>query len=119
MPARIKVDEDLSEDVAALFRSAGFDAISVVGQGWIGRPDEQIWTSVQAESRVFITADKGFSQLAIRVKSHHGLIVFRPDREGRLEFLDLAQKLISADLLNQSENAIIVVTTRRIRIRRT
>ncbi|HEX8525013.1 MAG TPA: DUF5615 family PIN-like protein [Tepidisphaeraceae bacterium] len=61
---RVKVDEDLPEDVVGVLGGAGFDAVSVREQSWTGHPDSQIWHDVQAEKRTLITADKGFGALA-------------------------------------------------------
>jgi predicted nuclease of predicted toxin-antitoxin system len=113
----LKVDEDLSEEVSILLRDAGFDVTSILGQGWRGRKDPQIWVDLQSERRALVMGDKGFAQLAAR-PPHHGVVLLRPERESRVAFLRLARLAVDSGMLNDLENAILVVTESRIRIRR-
>jgi predicted nuclease of predicted toxin-antitoxin system len=113
----LKVDEDLSEEVSILLRGAGFDVTSVLGQGWKGRKDLQIWFDLQSEGRALVTGDKGFAQLAA-LPPHHGVVLLRPERESRAAFLRLVRLAVDSGMLNDLGNAILVVTESRIRIRR-
>ena len=117
MATSLKVDEDLSEEVSALLGIAGFDVTSILGQGWKGRKDPQIWSELQGEGRALVTGDKGFAQLAAR-PPHHGVVLLRPERESRVAFLRLARLAVDSGMLNDLENAILVVTETRLRIRR-
>jgi len=51
VPPLVKVDEDLSEEVADVFTVAGYEAITVRAQGWGGLLDDELWPRVQAERR--------------------------------------------------------------------
>ena len=117
MATALKVDEDLSEDVATRLRSAVFDAVSVPSQGWRGRKDAALWPDLQNEGRAIITGDKGFSRLAAQ-PPHHGVVLLRPERESRRAFLRLTQLVIDSRLLAKLENTLLVVTETRIRIRK-
>jgi len=78
MSTRVKVDEDLPQQVADLFTQHGYDAMTVVTQGWRGLPDEELWLRVQQERRWLITADKGFADLRTYPPgSHAGVLLFR------------------------------------------
>jgi predicted nuclease of predicted toxin-antitoxin system len=55
--SRIKVDEDLPRQIADLLVARGHDAATVVGQGWQGFSDEDLWPRIQDEQRWLITAD--------------------------------------------------------------
>jgi predicted nuclease of predicted toxin-antitoxin system len=112
-----KVDEDLSEELAELLRSAGFNATSIPSQGWKGRKDAKLWPDVQSEGRAFVTGDKGFSKRAAQ-PPHHGVVLLRPERESRKAFLRLMRRAIDSGLLNNLGNTLIVVTETRIRTRR-
>ena len=63
MAIGVKVDEDLPQEVADIFTEYGYDAITVVRQGWQGLGDNDLWIRVQQEKRWLITADKGFADL--------------------------------------------------------
>ena len=117
MATPLKVDEDLSKDVATALRSAGLDAISVFKQGWKGRKDRQLWPDLQKEGRALITGDKGFAQLAARAP-HHGVILLRAERESRVAFIRLTQVAIDSGMLGDLSDTVLVVTESRIRIRK-
>ncbi|MBI4582325.1 MAG: DUF5615 family PIN-like protein [Planctomycetes bacterium] len=119
MPCRIKVDEDLPADVAALCRAAGHDATTVVDQALTGTPDAAPWEVVQGENRWLFTADKGFADLFRRFPvAQGGLVLFRLPRESRQGYLRLASDLLGRVPLNTVHDAIVVVRPDAIRIYR-
>jgi predicted nuclease of predicted toxin-antitoxin system len=80
--SRIKVDEDLPHQIADLLIERGHDALTVVGQGWQGFSDEDLWPRIQNEQRWLITADKGFADLRQHPPgSHAGVILLRPRKK--------------------------------------
>ena len=46
MPVPIKVDEDLPEEVASVFATAGYETVTVHAQGWSGVVDEDLWIRI-------------------------------------------------------------------------
>ena len=63
MAVRVKIDEDLPIQMVELFAQYGYEAGTVVEQGWQGLSDEQLWPRVQQERRLLVTSDKGFADL--------------------------------------------------------
>ena len=59
MTARVKVDEDLPRQIAEMLRARGYDAATVLEQGWQGARDDVLWQRVQNEGRFLITATRG------------------------------------------------------------
>jgi predicted nuclease of predicted toxin-antitoxin system len=117
--ARVKIDEDLPRQIADLVADQGYDAATVVGQGWQGASDDELWPRVQDERRWLITADKGFADLRSHpAGSHAGVILLRAPEESRRAYLELAA--IALDRLNLDDlaGAVVVVTYRGVRIRR-
>jgi hypothetical protein len=55
----IKVDQDLPRQIADIAVAHSHGAVTVVGQGWQGVPDDVLWSRTQDERRWLITADKG------------------------------------------------------------
>jgi uncharacterized protein DUF5615 len=119
VPAKLKVDENLPEELADLFVGCGHDAVTVADQGWRGMPDPDLWQGIQDENRWLVTADKELADRRYRPPgTHSGIILFRASREGLDAYLELAQKLVDGVNLEQVVGAVIVVTGRGIRIRR-
>jgi predicted nuclease of predicted toxin-antitoxin system len=117
--ARVKIDEDLPRQVADLFAGQGYDAATVMEQGWLGVSDEDLWPRVQDEGRWLITADKGFADLrAHPVGSHAGVILLRAPEESRRAYLELAAIAVDRLALDDLAGAVVVVTYRGVRTRR-
>lgn len=118
MPLRVKVDEDLPEDVAAVFAEAGYAVATVRSQGWGGLLDEELWARVQAEGCWLVTADKEFGDVRkYRPGSHAGVVLIRADNESRRSYLDLTGVALHSFRLEDFLGCLIVVTPRGIRIR--
>ena len=119
MSARVKIDEDLPRQIADLAGARGHDAATVVGQGWQGADDEDLWPRVQSERRWLITADKGFADLRRHPPgSHAGVILLRSQEENRRAYLELAAIALERLKLDEIAGAVVVVTYRGVRIRR-
>jgi predicted nuclease of predicted toxin-antitoxin system len=115
----VRVDEDLPEDIADLFRAAGHDATTVYAQGHTGLPDDQLWPKIQQEQRMLVTADKGFANaLMFPPGSHAGVVLFRLPRESRTGYIRLAEYLLAELKLDQVRGAIVVVAPDAIRVLR-
>lgn len=118
MPLRVKVDEDLSEEVAAVFAAAGHVSDTVRTQGWGGLLDDELWVRVQAEGRWLITADKEFGDVRkYRPGRHAGVVLIRADNESRRRYLELAGTVVRSLRLEDIPGCLVVVTPRGIRLR--
>ncbi len=115
----VKLDEDLSPLVAEVFEAAGYQAKTVVGQGWGGLPDAELWKNVQAEEIFFVTADKGFGDVRQHPPgSHAGILLLRPDRESIMDFRALVGDVVSGQKIESLKGAVSVATPRGLRSRR-
>ncbi|HEX5320611.1 MAG TPA: DUF5615 family PIN-like protein [Stellaceae bacterium] len=120
MAVRLKVDENLPDEVAELFSRHGYDAVTVVDQGWRGMVDRELWQRVQAEGRWLVTADKELADRRRRPPgTHAGIILFRSGEEGLDAYLSLAQSVIDDVNLGDVAGAVIVAADRGVRVRRT
>jgi predicted nuclease of predicted toxin-antitoxin system len=116
---KIKVDEDLPSETAAVLRAAGHDATSVLEQGWGGKTDAELWRDLQVDQRWLMTADKGFSN----PHSYHpsrqcGIILLRAPRESRAAYGALVRSLVGTSALQDATASVVVVTPSGIRIHR-
>ncbi|HWD57657.1 MAG TPA: DUF5615 family PIN-like protein [Stellaceae bacterium] len=119
MTARLKVDENLPDEIADLLLRNGYDAVTVADQGWRGMADSGLWQGIQAEDRWLITADKEFADLRrYPPGTHAGVILLRLAVEDRLEYLRLAQMVVDDVNLDEVSGAVIVANSRRVRVRR-
>ena len=118
-PVAIKVDEDLPAEVATILRSRGYDAQTVLDQGWVGVSDEQLWDRIQGEQRCLLTADKGFGDVRkLGAGTHAGVVLFRLPQESRAGYVRLTEQLLAAFDLDRACGAIVVVSPSAIRVRR-
>ena len=119
MPLRVKLDEDLPLDVALVLRNAGIDTHTVREEGLGGCSDDDVWRQVQSDKRCLITADKGFADIRRHSPgTHHGIILFRLERESRAGYARLTQELVDYDRFDELGTTITVVTSGAIRIYR-
>ncbi|MBV8776771.1 MAG: DUF5615 family PIN-like protein [Alphaproteobacteria bacterium] len=119
MAVRLKVDENLPDDIADLFSRHGHNAVTVVDQGWRGMADGSLWQGIRAEDRWLITADKEFAGLRrFPLGTHAGVILLGPMPENRREYARLAQELIDRINFDEIAGAVVVVTNRGVRVRR-
>ena len=116
---KVKLDEDLSSQLVSTFVECGYNASTVVSQGWGGATDASLWPRVRDEGRMFITADKGFGDIrAYPPGRHPGIVLIRAERESVIEYMWLARLLLARHPLETLTGCTVVVTARGIRIRR-
>ena len=119
MVARLKVDENLPREIAELLNTHGYDAVTVLDQGWSGMADDDLWQRVQAEKRWLVTADKEFADLRLYPPgTHAGVILMRSDEGGLEDYLQLSGTAIERLDLDEIAGAVVVVSKRGVRIRR-
>lgn len=60
---RLKTDENLPEELAALFREKGFDCLTALDQGLAAQPDSVVSAACREEGRILVTLDLGFANI--------------------------------------------------------
>jgi Domain of unknown function (DUF5615) len=81
--------------------------------------DGELWPRIQDEGRWLITADKGFADLRLHPPgSHAGVILLRAAEESRRAYLELAAIAVDRLKLDDLAGAVVIVTYRGVRIRR-
>ncbi len=116
---KVKIDEDLPEQVADVFSSHGHDATTVRIQGWSGMPDDELWSRSQAEGRTLVTADKGLADLRqYRPSYDTATILLRLREESRRAYIELARSVVQSVHLNEVLGCLVVATRDNVRVRR-
>jgi hypothetical protein len=116
---RFKLDENLSRSVAALFRAAGHDVMTVREQELRGEPDERIFEASLQENRALVTLDRGLGQF-LRFPTHAsaGIIVIDPGpRASHRGLLERTRELLAMLETRSPERALWIVEPGRMRIR--
>ncbi|HEV7763475.1 MAG TPA: DUF5615 family PIN-like protein [Thermoanaerobaculia bacterium] len=115
---KFKIDENLPDELAQLLRDSGWDSSSVVEQGLGGANDPRVATVCEAEERILITFDRGFSNIKVYPPAGHpGIIVFRLRSQDKYRVLQVAARLVEALHQREIRNELWIVHDDRIRIR--
>ena len=115
---RLKVDENLHPEVAAMLCVAGYDAETVWDQELVGAADARIAEVCREEGRALLTLDLDFADIrTYPPEDYNGLIVMRLARQDRVyvrPIVDRPAPFLSAQPLAQH---LWIVDKRGLRIR--
>ena len=115
---RLKIDENLHDDVAALFVTAGHEAHTVYDEGLRGSPDNAIFDHCQAEGRAIVTLDLDFADIrSYPPASHAGMIVLRLARQSRGHILQVMRAVVPLLGSEQLAGRLWIVSEAGVRIR--
>lgn len=118
MTSRLKLDENLPDDAAALMRQVGFDVETALSEEFGGAPDPALLQASVNEGRVFVTLDLDFSDIrTYPPPSHEGIWVLRPQRQGVQQVLQLLGGALRMPESESAEHRLWILEHDRIRIR--
>jgi predicted nuclease of predicted toxin-antitoxin system len=115
---RFKIDENLHDDVAGLFRSAGHDVHTVYDEGLRSSTDQAIAGCCRTEDRVLVTLDLDFADIRTYPPAEHpGMIVLRVGNQSRPHILQVMSTI--SNLLEREPIAgrLWIVSEAGVRIR--
>lgn len=95
---RFKLDENLGESTATIFRLASHDAETVVNEQLVGCEDVRLIEVCRKEARCLVTMDKEFGNpLVYPPQEYGGIVLVRlPVRSGRYELAEAVHRLLEA-----------------------
>lgn len=118
MTMRFKLDVNLSESVARIFREAGHDVETVFSQGLCSSSDQHLMTICAKENRCLVTLDMDFSNpLLFNPTDYSGIAVLRVPSPCTLKDIQQAVITLLLGLQRDSiEGSLWIVQRGRIRI---
>ena len=115
---KIKLDENLPLELLEELRSAGIDADSVYDEGLVGAPDDLILKTVQEESRVLLTLDKGIGDIRrYPPEDYAGIVLFRLPSSGRRAAYQFIRRFLPRILQADLKGHLLVIGDSGIRRR--
>jgi predicted nuclease of predicted toxin-antitoxin system len=114
---RIKLDENLGNRGAAMFRAVGYDVATVFEEGLISASDEKVSEACRTERRCLVTLDRDFANpFLFDPAEFSGIAVIRLPAKITEDLLTEAMEVLMAGLA-QSDicGRLWIVQKRRIR----
>ncbi len=116
---KIKLDENLPAQLANSLRQLGHDVQTVPEEGLAGHVDADIWSAATSEQRFLLTQDLDFSNVTAFVPgTHAGILLIRMRVPGRLALVQAVTSVFEAEDVESWTGCFVVLTERKLRIRR-
>jgi hypothetical protein len=114
---RIKLDQNISQNLRDDLTAFNHDIDTVLDEGLSGAGDVEVLRAATSSNRILFTLDTDFLNLKVYpAKSHRGVIVFRPPRQGALTVAKFIKDFIRSTDLEKYACQTTVVERRRARI---
>ena len=115
----LKLDENLGRSHVEVLRNAGHEADRVHDEGLSGESDSTVWQRVCAEGRFFITLDLDFADIRrYQPGSHPGILLLRPRNRSRSAVLQVLQRVLREQRLENLSGGLAIADDTHTRIRR-
>lgn len=117
LSVRVKLDENLGNRGAAMFRAAGHDVATVFEQGLTSASDEKVSEACRAEKRCLVTLDRDFANpFLFDPAEFSGIAVIRlPAKITEDVLTEAIEVLIAGFAKSDIRGRLWVVQKRRIR----
>lgn len=115
----IKLDENMPAGLAPVLSDLSHNVETVAQEGMEGRLDPEIWDRAQKEARFLITQDLDFSDVRrFAPGTHQGILLVRLRNPGRIALTKIVSELFRNNDVSDWPGCFIVLTERKLRIRR-
>jgi len=102
-----------------MLQALGHDADTVQAEGLAGCPDELVLAAAQKNHRLVISQDVGLGDVRrLELRQQFGVILIRLRDPGRDRLVDRVREVFQRHDIEQWESCIVVVTERKIRVRK-
>lgn len=116
---RIKLDENLHVDLAAVLATAGHDVDTVADEGLLGAEDASVLAAASGEERLIVTLDRGFGDIrSYPPGDHAGVLVMRLDDHSLPSARAAIENLVRDVDLEDLGGCVAVYSSGSLRVRR-
>lgn len=116
---KVKLDENIPDRLVGVLETAGHDVDTVATEGLKGKPDKDVWRAAQFEGRFLITQDLDFSDARqFKLGTHAGLLLVRLREPGADALVSRIGDVVRTEGLDSLARCFVVLTDRKLRIRR-
>jgi predicted nuclease of predicted toxin-antitoxin system len=116
---KVKLDENIPVRLAGELTNLGHDVDTVASEGLKGRPDGDVWSASRREERFLITQDLDFSDVRqFKPGTHPGLLLVRLREPGANALVSRVRAVAQAEGLDSFARCFVVLSDRKLRIRR-
>jgi predicted nuclease of predicted toxin-antitoxin system len=116
---KLKLDENLPATLVDALTALGHDVDTVPGERIARKDDETVWKAAQDAGRFLITQYLDFSDVRrFKPGTHHGLLLIRLQNPSRRRLADRITAVFEAERVDQWTACFVVVTDRKVRVRR-
>jgi predicted nuclease of predicted toxin-antitoxin system len=116
---KVKLDDNIPVRLAGELANQGHDVDTVASEGLKGRPDVDVWSAARREDRFLITQDLDFADVRqFKPGTHAGLLLVRLREPGANALVSRIQALAQAEGLETFARCFVVLTDRKLRVRR-
>ena len=116
---KIKLDENLPAQLENSLSALGHDVQTVPEEGLAGHVDADIWSAANSEQRFLLTQDLDFSNVKAFVPgTHAGILLIRMRAPGRLALVKTVTRVFETENVESWSGCFVVLTERKLRIRR-
>ena len=116
---KIKLDENIPVRLASALATLGHDVDTAASEGLKGRPDVDVWNAARNEERFLITEDLDFSDVRqFKPGTHAGLLLVRLREPGANALVSRIEAVAQEEGLDSFARCFVVLTDRKLRIRR-
>lgn len=114
---KIKLDENLPHELAAMLNNLGHDAQTVYGEKLSGSSDSVIWDIAQKEDRFLVTQDLDFSDVrSFWPGTHKGILLVRLREPSRTNLLARVETIFLREPVDRWTGCFVVATERKVRV---
>jgi len=116
---KVKLDENLPLQITLELHARKHDVHTVGEEGLTGHADADIWQAAQREGCLLITQDLDFSDTRkFQPGAHRGIVLIRLQSPSRRNLIARVTELFEAEDITSWAGCFVVVTERKIRVRR-
>lgn len=114
---KLQLDENLPRELAELLR--GHDVHTVPAEALTGRGDPAVFAAAVREGRLLLTQDLDFSDVRqFRPGTHPGIVLVRLRDPSRRRLIDRITQVFAAENVERWARCFVVVSDRKLRVRR-